>query len=125
MAPSPTASPCVFAGDTFYCSAKAGFIPGPQSGIYAATVEHQVRQTMRNLLDGLEEAGLDFSTVVASNVYLDNLEEFTRMNGVYGQYFTKVKPTRTTLQPLPPAARKADEQGRYTKLEEISLIAVQ
>ena len=30
MPPSPTASPCVFAGDTFYCSAKSGFIPGPQ-----------------------------------------------------------------------------------------------
>jgi 2-iminobutanoate/2-iminopropanoate deaminase len=125
MAPSPTASPCVFANDTLYCSAKSGFIPGPQSGIYATSVEHQVRQTMRNLLDGLEEAGLDFTTVVASNVYLDNLEEFTRMNGVYGQYFTKVKPTRTTLQPLPPVERKTDEQGRNVKLEEISLIAVQ
>lgn len=33
MAPSPTASPCVFAGDTLYCSAKSGFIPGPNSGI--------------------------------------------------------------------------------------------
>ncbi len=36
MVPSPTASPCVFAGDTLYCSAKSGFIPGPLSGIYAA-----------------------------------------------------------------------------------------
>ena len=30
MEPSPTASPCVFADDTFYCSAKSGFIPGVQ-----------------------------------------------------------------------------------------------
>ena len=58
MAPSPTASPCVFAGDTLYCSAKSGFIPGPLSGVYAATVEHQLRQTMRNQLDNFEEAGL-------------------------------------------------------------------
>ncbi len=124
MAPSATASPCVFAGDTFYCSAKAGFIPGPQGGIYASTVENQVRQTMRNLLDGLEEAGLDFGNVVATNVYLDDLEEFTRMNGVYGQYFKGMKPTRTTVQPLPPVQRTADEQGRQPKLEEISLVAV-
>ena len=54
MAPSPTASPCVFAGDTLYCSAKSGFIPGVNGGIYASTVETQLRQTMRNLLDGLE-----------------------------------------------------------------------
>src|SRR5882672_11676577 len=32
MPPSPTASPCVFAGDTLYCSAKSGFIPGPHGG---------------------------------------------------------------------------------------------
>ena len=30
MPPSPTASPCVFAGDTLYCSAKSGFIPGAE-----------------------------------------------------------------------------------------------
>src|SRR5439155_4555572 len=33
MPPSPTASPCVFAGDTLYCSAKSGFIPGPNGGV--------------------------------------------------------------------------------------------
>jgi 2-iminobutanoate/2-iminopropanoate deaminase len=124
MAPSPTASPCVWAGDTYYCSAKAGFIPGPNGGIYATTVEHQVRQTMRNLLDGLEEAGLSFDNVVATNVYLDNLDEFGKMNAVYAEYFRNVKPTRTTVQPLPPTERIADGRGRYPKLEEISLVAV-
>ena len=41
MPPSPTASPCVFAGDTLYCSAKSGFIPGPHGGVYATTTQHQ------------------------------------------------------------------------------------
>ena len=59
--PVQTASPCVFAGDTLYCSAKSGFIPGPHGGVYATTTQHQARQTMRNLLDNLEEAGMDFS----------------------------------------------------------------
>jgi reactive intermediate/imine deaminase len=124
MEPSPTASPCVLAEDTLYCSAKSGFIPGPRSGIYASTVEHQVRQTMRNLLDGLEEAGYSFNNVVATNVYLDNLDEFTKMNGVYGEYFATVKPTRTTVQPVPPVARNTDGDGKYPKLEEISVVAV-
>jgi 2-iminobutanoate/2-iminopropanoate deaminase len=125
MAPSPTASPCVFAGNTLYCSAKSGFIPGPQSGIYAATVEHQVRQTMRNLLDNLEEAGMRFSDVAATNVYLDNVDDFAKMNGVYAQYFSEgVKPARTTVQQAPPAPRDPDPQGRYPTLEQISLVAV-
>ena len=38
----------VFAGDTLYCSAKDGFIPGPHGGVYATTTPHQLRQTMRN-----------------------------------------------------------------------------
>ena len=124
MEPSATASPCVFADDTLYCSAKSGFIPGPRSGIYAATVEHQLRQTMRNLLDGLEEGGLNFSNVVVSNVYLDNLEDFARMNGVYAQYFSAAPPTRTTVQQLPPADRKPGDSERSPTLEQISIIAV-
>lgn len=125
MAPSPTASPCVFAEDTFYCSAKSGFIPGANGGIYAGEVEDQVRQTMRNLLDGLEEAGLDFSNVVASNVYLDNLDEFAKMNGVYGKYFKPgAPPTRTTVVPTTPVTRTRSASGHFPKLEEISIIAV-
>jgi reactive intermediate/imine deaminase len=125
MAPSPTASPCVFAGDTYYCSAKSAFIPGPNSGIWAPDVETQVRMSMRNLLDGLEEAGLDFSHVVASNVYVDNMDDYAKMNGTYAKYFSALPPTRTTVSPLPPVPdRKADNAGRVPKLEEISIIAV-
>jgi len=124
MAPSATASPCVFAADTLYCSAKAGFIPGPNSGIFADTVGHQVRQTMRNLLDGLEEAGLDFSKCVAANVYVDNLDEFADMNKIYGLFFPEAPPTRTTVQPYRPVERVRDAQGRFPKLEEVSVIAV-
>ena len=124
MPPSPTASPCVFADDTFFCSAKSGFIAGPNGGIYAEDVENQVRQTMRNLLDGLEEAGLDFSNVVSSNVYVDDLSEFGKMNGVYGKYFSSAPPTRTTVAPLPPVERKRSASGHAPMIEQISIIAV-
>ena len=124
MPPSATASPCVFADDTYFCSAKAGFIPGPNSGIYASTVETQVRQTMRNLLDGLEEAGLSFADVVATNVYLDDIEDFAKMNKTYAEYFSGAPPTRTTVQQLAPAERKPDGRDRWPTLEQISLIAV-
>ena len=124
MPPSPTASLCVFAGDTLFCSAKSGFIPGPNGGIFAEDVENQVRQTMRNLLDGLEEAGLDFSNVVSSNVYVDDLSEFAKMNGVYGKYFPSAPPARTTVAPLPPIERKPRESGHAPMIEQVSVIAV-
>src|SRR5688572_14829394 len=126
MKPSATASPCVFAGDTLYCSAKGPFTPGSDKtqGIYAATVEAQVRQTMRNLLDGLEEAGLTFSNVVASNVYLDDINDFPRMNRIYAQYFPDVFPTRTTVAPVAPIDRKPASDDTYPGLEQISVVAV-
>ena len=125
MPPSATASPCVWAAEVFYCSAKAGFITGANGGIYADTVEDQLRQTMRNLLDGLEETDLDFSRVVASNVYVDNLDEFGKMNAVYAKYFpADSPPTRTTVSPLPPVERKRTASGHYPKLEEVSIVAV-
>jgi enamine deaminase RidA (YjgF/YER057c/UK114 family) len=123
MPPSATASPCVFAGDTLYCSAKSGFIPGPHGGVYATTTQHQARQTMRNLLDNLEEAGMDFSQVVSTNVYLDNLTDASIFNEVYGQYFS-IMPASTTVQQIPPAERKADQSDHYPDLEQVSLIAV-
>jgi enamine deaminase RidA (YjgF/YER057c/UK114 family) len=123
MAPSPTASPCVFAGDTLYCSAKSGFIPGPNSGIYASTTESQLPMTMRNLLDGLEEADMKFANVVAANVYLDDLDDFAKMNAVYARYFGSEPPARTTVQQIAPGPR-ADRNGRWPTLEQISIIAV-
>lgn len=124
MEPSPTASPCVFADDTLYCSAKSGFIPGVNGGVYASTVETQMRQTMRNLLDGLEEAGMNFSNVVAANVYLNNINDFAAMNGVYQEYFNGVPPARTTIQQVAAAKAEADAKGHWPDLEQVLVIAV-
>jgi len=71
-----TASPCVYAGDTLYCSAKSGFHPRSQRSVFTPLIDLQLPQTMRNLLNNLEEAGLTFKHVVATNVYLDSVAEF-------------------------------------------------
>lgn len=124
MPPSPTASPCVFAGDTLYCSAKDGFIPGPHGGVYATTTPHQLRQTMRNQLDNLEEAEMKFDQVVSTNVYLDDLSDLAAFDEVYAQYFGSVPPARTVVQQIAPTERKADKDDHFPGLEQVSLIAV-
>ncbi|HEY7212277.1 MAG TPA: RidA family protein [Bryobacteraceae bacterium] len=124
MAPSPTASPCVFAGDTFYCSAKSGFIPGMNGGVFTQGVDTQLRQTMRNLLDNLEEAGLTFDNVVSTNVYLDDLADFSSMNKIYAKYFTGIAPARTTIQQVPSVNRAKRSDDTYPEVEQISLIAI-
>lgn len=124
MPPSPTASPCVFAGDTLYCSAKSGFIPGPHGGVYGATTATQLRQTMRNQLDNLEEAEMNFSEVVYTTVYLDDLSDSDAFHKVYAQYFKPPVPAETLLQQISAGKRTADEEGHYPDLEQMSFIAI-
>jgi len=124
MPPSPTASPCVFAGETLYCSAKSGFIPGPHGGVYGNSTAVQLRQTMRNQLDNLEEASMDFSQVVSTTVYLDNISDSEAFNKVYSEYFKAPLPAQTLVQQLPSTTGSPDAQGHYPDMEQMSLIAI-
>ncbi len=124
MPPSPTASPCVFASATLYCSAKSGFIPGPHGGVFGHTTAAQLRQTMRNQLDNLEEADMDFNQVVSTTIYLDDLADSAAFSKVYSEYFQDGLPVQTLVQQLPSSDRAPDADGHYPDLEQMSLIAV-
>src|SRR5271156_920265 len=114
MPPSKTASPGILYGDTLYLSAKDGFIP--DQGIVTPDLELQLRQSMRNLLDGLQEVDMDFSNVVFSTVYLREMKDNDQMNQLYSKFFKNPYPARTTLQQNLETGEEAAEQ--------ISVIAV-
>ena len=114
MPPSPTASPGILYGDTLYLSAKDGFIPG--QGMVTQLFDLQLRQSMRNLLDGLEEVDMDFSNVVFSTVYLRDIKDDKQMSPLYGKFFKPPYPAITTLQQNFESGEEAAEQ--------ISFIAV-
>jgi enamine deaminase RidA (YjgF/YER057c/UK114 family) len=114
MPPSPTASPGIIYRDTYYMSGKSGFIPG--QGIVTQDVELQLRQTMRNLLDNLEEADMDFPEVVQSTVYVRDIKDLEKVQTLYGTFFKDVFPARTSLQ-------NSFDQKTATG-EQISIIAV-
>jgi 2-iminobutanoate/2-iminopropanoate deaminase len=42
--------------------------------------------------------GLSYSNVVMSNVYLKDLNEFAKMNAIYGEYFKTAPPARATVE---------------------------
>ena len=64
------------------------------------------------------------TTTYLRNVYVDNLDEFGKMNAVYAKYFGALPPTRTTVSPLAPVERKRNANGTYPKLEEVAIVAV-
>jgi enamine deaminase RidA (YjgF/YER057c/UK114 family) len=114
MAPSPTASPGILYRDTYYMSGKSGFIP--DQGIVTQDVELQLRQTMRNLLDDLQEADMDFSDVVQATVYVRDIKDTDKVQTLYGTFFKGAFPARTSLQ-------NSFDQKTATG-EQISMIAV-
>jgi len=79
---------------------------------------------MRNLLDNLEEADMNFDQVVSTNIYLDNISDLPPFDEVYGQYFAQVPPARTIVQQIAAAGRQADKDDHYPDLEQVSLIAI-
>ena len=52
---------------------------------------------MSNVHAILEAGGMDYSDVVAVQVYLTDMDLFQRMNAVYMDVFKEPRPTRTTL----------------------------
>lgn len=78
----------------------SGQIPvDPQSGeIVAGGIEAQTRQAMNNLQAVLMAAGLDFSHVLKTTVFLRNMNDYTLMNDVYGLYFDYSPPARACVE---------------------------
>jgi enamine deaminase RidA (YjgF/YER057c/UK114 family) len=66
-------------------------------------VEAQTEEAFAKLKACLESQGAGLRDLVATNVYLNDMGEFTRMNAVYARMFEGVFPTRTTIQPAPSA----------------------
>ena len=120
---SATASPCVMGAGWMYCSGKAGFITGVNGGIYHHDPGVQLRQSMRNLLDSLEEIDTDFRATVETTLYLDNIADYQKAVSVYKLYFDGPAPSQTALQQIPPANRVEGPEGRWPALEQLTLIA--
>ena len=71
----------------------------PESGnIIDGGIENETRQAIINIQHILEEAGSSLNSVVKTTVFLRDMNEFSRMNVVYGEYFKENPPARSTIQ---------------------------
>ena len=83
-------------GDLLFCSGQTGINPETNL-VESDTVEGQTRQVMANLRAVLESQGLSMHNIVKCNVYLSDMANFEKMNGVYGEMLEGHKPARTTV----------------------------
>ena len=77
----------------------SGQIPvNPATGEVSADISEQTKQSMENIKAILEEAGTDFSKVVRCGIFIKNMDDFAKINEVYGTYFTEPYPARATVE---------------------------
>lgn len=61
-------------------------------------VQEETHQVMKNLKAILSEAGMDFSHVVKTTIFITDMHQFSEINEVYGKYFNGDFPARETVQ---------------------------
>jgi 2-iminobutanoate/2-iminopropanoate deaminase len=71
----------------------------PDTGVLVqGGIEEQTRQVFRNLQAILAAAGTGLDHLVKTTVYLKNMEDFSRMNTIYGEIIGDLTPARTTIE---------------------------
>jgi 2-iminobutanoate/2-iminopropanoate deaminase len=90
-------SQAVRAGDFIFLSGQIALDPG--SGMLVpGDAAAQAKRVMENLAAVLEASGAGFAQAVRATIYLTNMEDFPRVNEVYGSYFPADPPARATVQ---------------------------
>lgn len=90
-------SQAILANGILYISGQIPVVP--QTGEILKGIEQETHQVMKNLSAILEEAGMSFSNVVKSQIFLKNMEDFPIVNEIYASYFSNNQyPARETIQ---------------------------
>ena len=115
-APAPIGpySQAVRVGDDVYCS---GQIPlDPVTGaLVPGDARAQTQRVLENLGAVLSAAGLDFSNVVKTTIFLIDMNDFAAVNDVYAEFFEKPFPARSTV------AVAALPKGAKVEIEAIAM----
>ncbi|MEO8127490.1 MAG: RidA family protein [Bryobacteraceae bacterium] len=71
-----------------------------QTDFYSAHSGTTADKILEDIRKDLTAAGMTMDNVVASNVYVDSIDNFAPMNKIYATFFGQPAPTRTTVQPV-------------------------
>ncbi|MBN1661558.1 MAG: RidA family protein [Anaerolineae bacterium] len=80
-----------------YTAGQLGLVPGTKE-FAGPEIEAQTRQALQNLKAVLEAGGSCLECVVKTSVFLADMGEFARMNGIYAEFFPSNPPARSAVQ---------------------------
>jgi 2-iminobutanoate/2-iminopropanoate deaminase len=115
-APAPIGpyNQAILAGDTLYISGQICLDPST-GNLKNRDIQEETHQVMQNLKAVLSEAGMNFSNVVKTTIFIIDMHQFSEINEVYGRYFESDFPARETVQ--------VSALPRFVNVE-ISMVAV-
>jgi len=99
-APSPIGpyNQAVLKGNTLYTSGQIALNPSTGQ-LVTNTIEAETTQVLENMKAVLTEAGMTFEHVVKSSIFVKNMNDFSKINTVYGSYFNaETAPARETVE---------------------------
>jgi len=99
-APAPIGpyNQAVLKGNTLYTSGQIAINPATGE-LVTDTIETETEQVMQNMKAVLEAAGMTFENVVKTTIFIMDMNDFGKINTVYGSYFNeKTAPARETVQ---------------------------
>lgn len=97
-APAPIGpySQGILAGETLYVSGQIAL--RPDGSLDTSNIESECRQVLENIKAILEAGGKNLKDVSKSTIYLTDLKNFGKINGIYQAYFATEPPARETLE---------------------------
>ena len=99
-APAPIGpySQAVLLGNMLYTSGQVAI--DPKTGeLVMDDITTETKQVMENMKAVLEAAGMDFSNVIKTSIFISDMENFSKINEVYATYFDEATaPARETVE---------------------------
>lgn len=98
-APEPIGpySQAIQAGNMLFISGQIA-IQKSSGNILNPDIQVETKQVMENIRHILKAAGMDFSNVVKSSIFLKDMNNFPKVNEIYGQFFQQQPPARETVE---------------------------
>ena len=99
QAPAPIGpyNQAVLVNNTLYVSGQIAIDP-TNGNLLLSSIEQETNQVMKNIGAILKEAGMDYSNIVKTSIFLMDMKQFTQVNEVYSTYFKSDFPARETVQ---------------------------
>jgi 2-iminobutanoate/2-iminopropanoate deaminase len=99
-APAPIGpyNQAVLVGNTLYTSGQIALNPLTME-LVLDDIETETKQVMENMKAVLAAADMTFENVIKASIFIMNMNDFTRINSIYGSYFDEATaPARETVQ---------------------------